>query len=185
MPKHSLRAFPSMAAVTFAALATCVLAAAPASAEPKCKPSVRATGSAALTMEGAKRKAIQNWRRAVVAQYGEFYGNFDKAQDASVAPCGKTLIGLSRCEARGRPCVGEQEVDSEGLPEIMCRRSDSRNCDPHVKWLQSRLNGIGCSPGKIDGADGPNTKSAVRCAQRKFRMEENGEVTASLVDKLK
>lgn len=169
------------AAVLFVALAV----APPASAQDQCKPSVKAVGAAALTMEGAKRKAIRNWQRAVIAQYGEFFGNFDKARDASVAPCGRTLIGLSRCEARGRPCLTEQTAEPGEIPEIDCKRRDSRNCLPAIKWLQTRLDGIGCSPGKIDGADGPNTNSAVRCAQRKFRQEESGEVTAALVDQLK
>lgn len=175
---------PSALALALA-VALCLAAGRPAAAQEDCKRSVRAVGAAALTLEGAKRKAIKNWQRAVIAQYGEFYGNFDKARDASVAPCGKTLIGLSRCEATGRPCVAAQEADQDGLPELRCRKRDSVNCDGHVKWIQSRLDAIGCSPGKIDGAAGPNTASAIRCAQRKFGQEQSGEVTAALVDKLR
>lgn len=159
---------------------------APAAAAEECKGSITAIGSAALTLDGAKRNAIKNWQRAVVAKYGEFWGNFDKARESAVAPCGKTLIGLQRCEAKGRPCLGERPVDSDNLPgEIECKSGDSKNCDERVKWLQSKLAAFGCSPGKVDGADGPNTKDAIKCAQRKLKIEENGELTSALIDKLK
>ena len=137
----------------------------------KCRAEIMATGSASLTESGAKAKAIQNWRRSVIANYGEFYGSFENAKDTKVG-CTKTLMGLMRCEVRGRPCP---QAASVGPREIACTADDSPNCDPGVKWAQTQLSAKGC-PTRTDGSAGPSTSRAVLCFQRKSKISDTGDL---------
>jgi hypothetical protein len=153
-----------------------------------CKPDVTATGRAALTEAGARANAITNWRRDSIARFGEFYANFDNASDSSMR-CAKTLMGLQRCEAKGRPCGVAQgspgtSAGSGDIPGIACTSKDSKNCEPETKWLQSRLSAKGCKT-KIDGSEGPSTSEAVKCFQRQAKLSVTGEVDQATVDALK
>lgn len=159
---------------------------APASAQQQdCKSEISATGRAALTETGARNNAITSWRRNVIARYGEFYANFEKGQGTALR-CAKTLMGLQRCEAHGRPCAVPEASASHpsGIPEIACTQGDSRNCDPGVKWVQSKLNSKGCKT-RIDGAEGPKTAEALKCFQKQAKLSITGEIDASTVDALK
>jgi hypothetical protein len=146
-------------------------------AQSNCKPEVNATGSAALTQKGAEDRAISNWRRAVVLRYGEVFATYDRAEGRSVGRCGKTILGLTRCEATGRPCEVAVATDGTGGPEIACvAKKDSKNCDPFVKWVQSRLNAKLGSNLKVDGAAGKQTQDSLRRFQRQNNLGTSGEL---------
>jgi hypothetical protein len=138
-----------------------------AAVESKCKAMVTATGAAAPTRKGAQNKAITNWRRAVIAKYGEFYGDFDKAHHANAEQCGQTLVGLYRCEARGRPCLEHGGVAS-------CEGKSSR-CDTGVLEVQLLLKKKGCPVEIEDGIEGKDTRNALKCFQRKEGLPVTGE----------
>ncbi|HXF54457.1 MAG TPA: hypothetical protein VNK52_10080, partial [Hyphomicrobiaceae bacterium] len=119
-----------------------LVAASPSAFAQDCKAEVVATGRAAFTLNGAKNNAITNWRRDVVARYGEFYADFEKAKDANVERCGKTIIGMQRCEARAKPCL--TGGPSCNITPVACTSKDSANCDPSVKAVQIKLTQKGC-----------------------------------------
>lgn len=134
-------------------------------------------GSAAVTEAGAKQNARTNWRRKVIFTYGETFSDFARARDGVEGPCVKTLIGLTRCEARGRPCAPENAAPSGGggIREIACdARRDSKNCDPGTKWVQTVLNQAGCKT-SVDGSAGKGTVAAVKCFQKKNNLPDTGD----------
>ena len=147
--------------------------------EVRCRAEISATGSAALTESGAKEKAIGNWRRSVIARYGEFFSNFEKARGSSVSRCAKTLLGLTRCEARGQPC----EAGLTTANEISCDRDDSANCSPTVKWIQTRLNAKGARL-KVDGAEGEATRQALRKFKQTNGLGDDSDVTEKVLQAL-
>ena len=137
-----------------------------------------ATGRASLTEAGARRNAVENWRRETLYRYGESWAEFERARDASVERCAHTSFGLLlRCEARGKPCevpFTNRSPIYEFAPTT-CRSSDSRNCNPNVKTMQQKLVDKGCRT-KVDGAFGTGTSSAIRCFQQKAKLPVNGEL---------
>jgi|LNFM01.1.fsa_nt_gb hypothetical protein len=137
-----------------------------------------ATGRASLTEAGARRNAIENWRRDTLFRFGESWAEFERARDGSVGRCAHTSFGLLlRCEARGKPCevpAGNRSPVYEFAPTT-CRSSDSRNCNPNVKTMQQRLVAKGCRT-KVDGAMGSSTSSAIRCFQQKARLTVTGNL---------
>lgn len=147
-----------------------------------CKSEIVATGNGALTEHGAKDKAIRQWRNQVVTQHGVFYGDFAIANDGKggvVERCARSLLGLTVCQARGRPCL----VPS-GSTESECRKSDSPNCDPTVKWVQSRLVAKGFDL-SVDGSAGPRTEKAIRAFRKSAKLEDSGEIDDKLIEALK
>jgi hypothetical protein len=151
-----------------------VMAASPVAYAQQCKDTVTATGRAAFTLNGAKSNAITNWRRDVVARYGEFYADFEKAKDANVERCGKTIIGMQRCEASAKPCLTGAAPSCDIAP-VACTSKDSANCDPSVKAVQIKLTQKGCRTG-ADGSAGPSTAAALKCFQKKAKITESGEI---------
>lgn len=147
---------------------------------------ITATGSAGFTERGAKNNAIANWRRDVVARYGEFWADFEQARDADVSLCAHTMMKiLLRCEARGRPCLVSADNSSpvSVLTPVTCKRSDSRNCNPYIKAMQIKLTQKGCRTG-ADGAAGPSTAAALSCFQRKANLTETGAVDLPTINAL-
>jgi hypothetical protein len=137
-----------------------------------------ATGRASLTEAGARRNAIENWRREVLYRYGESWAEFELARDATVARCAHTSFGiLLRCEARGKPCEVPLDVSSPlfVFNPTSCTSRDSRGCDPRVKTMQAKLTAKGC-PTKVDGAAGPATSAAIRCFQQKEKLPVTGNL---------
>ena len=148
----------------------------------RCKGEIIATGNGALTEAGAKEKAIKAWRTQVVSSYGIFFGEFGQANEGkggAVERCARSLLGLQICQARGRPC----EAPS-GATEISCSKSDSRNCDPTVKWVQYRLDAKGFDV-SIDGAAGNRTEKAIRAFRKANSLGESSEIDDKLIEALK
>jgi hypothetical protein len=168
--------------LSLACLAVCCFSAQSSAQDVSCKREVVATGGGALTEAGAKKKAIDAWRKQVVADLGIFYGDFEQANDGKgggIERCARSLLGLTVCQARGRPCQGPS-----GATEIKCDRGDSKNCDPTVKWVQSRLKAKGYDV-SVDGAAGPNTEKAISAYRKKTGVGEGGEIDEKLVGSLK
>ena len=150
--------------------------------ELKCKGEIVATGNGALTEAGAKDKAVRAWRTQVITSLGVFYGEFANANDGKggvVERCARSLLGLQVCQARGRPC----EAPAGGT-EIKCTDRDSRNCDPTVKWVQSRLNAKNFDV-TVDGAPGPRTERAIRAYRKSVNAGDSSEIDDKLIDALK
>lgn len=147
---------------------------------------VVATGRSALTLAGAKDNAVVAWRREVVAKYGAFWAEFDLARDKTVERCAHTNLRVFVvCEARGRPCTVGQSDRSPVLEfePVACRSGDSRNCDPYVKAMQTKLVRKGCRT-KIDGAAGPGTSAALKCFQQKAKLPATGELDLTTAQEL-
>ncbi len=160
--------------------ATAALAAFSTSASAQsCKAEVVvATGRASLTEGGARRNAIESWRREVLYRYGESWAEFERARDANVERCAHTSLGiLLRCEARGQPCDVPLTASSPVFvfTPVPCRSSDSKACDPYVKAMQLKLTAKGCRT-TADGAAGPSTANALRCFQRKASLPVTGNL---------
>ena len=144
-----------------------------------CKGEISATGSAALTQSGAEKSAETNWRRTVVAKYGEFYSDFAKAKNASTQ-CGKTLLGLKRCEVSARPCP---TAETAPTGQISCAGKSDR-CDEGVLEVQMLLGKKGCPVEKEDGIEGSGTRSAIKCFQEKNKLKKTGEIDDTTRDAL-
>ena len=155
------------------------LSSAPGSAQPvsqqNCKAEIAETGSAALTEAGAKDKARTQWRRTAISKFGDFFGGWEQARGTSER-CTKTLLGLTRCEARAQPC----EVAGSGgtsATEIACNKArDSKNCEPIVKWVQIRLNAKLGTNLVTDGSAGKSTVEVLRRFQRQNNLGSSGDI---------
>lgn len=165
--------------VTIMAAAAALAGIATSASAQSCKTEeIVATGRASLTEAGARRNAIESWRREVLYRYGESWAEFERARDANVNRCAHTSLGiLLRCEVRGKPCEVPLSASSPVFvfTPVACRSSDSRNCDPYVKAMQLKLAAKGCRT-KPDGAAGPSTANALRCFQRKANLPETGSL---------
>ena len=141
-----------------------------------CKGEIIAMGGAAIRESAAKKNAIESWRRIVVARYGEFYADFEKAKESDVTRCARTMIKMWRCEAKGRPCIiSASAPSSDGPWSASCTSNDSPRCKPKVKAVQLKLSERGC-PTSTDGASGPGTVSALKCFQRKEKLKVTGNM---------
>lgn len=171
----------SLSAMLIAVLTTAgsLLAVSTAASAQSCQnDGIVATGRASLTEAGARRNAIENWRRETLFKYGESWAEFERARDGSIGRCAHTSFGLLlRCEARGKPCevpVTNRSPIYEFAP-TSCRSSDSKNCNPNVKTLQQKLVAKGGRT-KVDGAIGSATSSAIRCFQQKAKLTVTGDL---------
>jgi hypothetical protein len=155
-----------------------------------CKAEITATGSAALTKPGAEEKAKTQWRRTVIARYGDFFGQFDQAK-STTERCTKTLLGLTRCEVRGQPCEATSVNVVQGTPvtnEIECNAAtDSKKCIPVVKWVQTQLNAKLGANLKPDGSAGRETEAAIRRFKKQANVvnPNNSDITDALINALK
>ena len=141
----------------------------------ECKQEVNATGTASLTLNGAKENAVKAWTKSVVLRYGELFAKFEQAAAGKTADlCGRSTLGLHRCEAKGKPCAPGGASNPQpgtatgtvGPRELQCLPSDSSNCVGVVKWVQTRLNDkIGANL-RPDGAEGGQTERAIRRFKR-------------------
>lgn len=150
-----------------------------------CRAEIVATGKGALTDNGAKEKAIGAWRNQAISSHGIFYGEFAQANDGKggvVERCARTLLGLKVCQARGTPCTAPA-ASNEG--EIACDKGDSKNCDPIVKWIQTRLNAKGGAGLTVDGSDGPSTQKAIRKFKKSNGLSDDSDVDEKLINALK
>ena len=146
-----------------------------------CRTEVTATGSSALTLKGAQDSAIKAWQRSVVLRYGELFSVWDQAGDKSVDRCGKTTFGLNRCDARGRPCQASAPGKTR---EISCLPSDSKDCSPVVKWVQTRLNAKIDAKLKTDGGEGKMTEAAVRKFKKANNLGNNADIDDAVLNAL-
>jgi hypothetical protein len=159
--------------------------AAPASAQERsCKPEITATGGGAIRESRSKEKAVDAWRQQAVANNGIFYGNEKDANDGKgviVERCAKSLLGLTICQARARPCLVKQ---ADKPNEIACTKDDSKNCEPDVKWIQQRLKDKGFNV-TVDGSAGRSTGKAIRDFKKKNKLGDDDEITEKLLEALK
>lgn len=138
-------------------------------ASANCKPVQQATGSAALGEAAAKASAVANWRRSVILKFGESHSDFGIATSKGEA-CGKTMLGLTRCEVRGAPCektggtTGNGNVIDAGEGE-QCP-VDADRCVKIVKWVQRKLKDKGYYEKELDGIPGEGTARAIRRYKR-------------------
>lgn len=162
-----------------------VAVAAPAAAQDRsCKPEITATGGGAIRDNRAKEKAIEAWRQQAVANNGIFYGNEADANEGKgilVERCAKSLLGLTICQARGRPCLVKK---ADRPNEIACTKDDSRNCEPEVKWVQQRLKDNGFDV-TVDGSAGRGTEKAIRAFKKKNKIGDDGDIDEKLIEALK
>lgn len=128
-----------------------------------CKPTRTATGSAALGEAAAKASAIANWRRTVILNYGESHSEYAVAKKDGEPKCGKTMLGLTRCEVTAAPCEKAGSGAETGPFPI------DENCDPGddrcvriVKWVQRKLKQKGYYEKEVDGIPGEGTARAIR-----------------------
>ncbi len=145
----------------------------------RCRAEISATGTASLTQGGAEKSAEANWRRTVIARHGEFYSDFGKALDSS-KQCGKTMLKLTRCEVRARPCPSELSAPSG---QASCAGKSDR-CDEGVLEIQLLLGKKGCPLEKEDGIEGNDTRKAIRCFQEKSKLKRTGEIDEATRDAL-
>ncbi len=134
-----------------------------------CKPMQQATGSASLGAAAAKASAVSNWRRAVILKYGESHSDYAKAKDQG-ENCGKTMLGLTRCEVRGAPCETAQAGGNGGIEvggDENC--GDSERCVRVVKWVQRKLKDRGYYEKDVDGIPGDGTARAIR----RYKKDKN------------
>jgi hypothetical protein len=161
-----------------ASLAALVVMTVPALADDyNCKKEITVTGDASFFgEEGGKSNAISRWRNAAIADYGVFYGDNKIANEGIgliTAPCAPgwfALFGVMICEAKGRPCVIKTELE--------CTHKDSQDCDPTIKWIQSKLSAKNYQVGQIDGISGEKFEQAIE----KFKKENNMPDGSSIYD---
>ena len=147
-----------------------------------CKKEVGVTGNGAFTEDGAKKKALNAWRQAVIADAGIYYGETTTANEGlgvAVERCARSSIGLMICQARGRPCV----TVITGT-DVECGRDDSKECDPKAKWIQSQLDKKGYDVGRIDGNIGRKTEKAIEAYKKKNGISDDADIQ-KVIDSLK
>ena len=136
-----------------------------------CKDEIKVTGNGAITEWGARKKAKLAWRDAAIVDYGIFYADEENANEGnhvSIMRCARSGIFLMRCEVRGRPCVEQTELE--------CTRNEGQDCDPTIKWIQSKLSARGYSLGRIDGKSGPRFEQAVDQFKRDNEMSDGSSI---------
>jgi hypothetical protein len=156
-----------MAALAFTSTASYAQGAAGAN----CKPMRTATGSAALGEAAAKASAIANWRRTVILNYGESHSEYAVAQKNGDPKCGKTMLGLTRCEVTAAPCEKAGAAQDNGGINIPAGPNDecspdADRCVKIVKWVQRRLKERGYYDLDVDGIPGQGTAKAIRRYKR-------------------
>jgi len=153
--------------------------------EQRCKPGQTATGSASLGEAAATASAVSNWRRAVILKYGESHSDYGKARDTSKA-CGKTMMGLTRCEVKGAPCeTASGSVGGDSKYEEACEGGgDSDRCVRVVRWVQRRLKAKGFYNKDVDGIPGEGTAAAVRKYKKSNGLGSNDEIDDALLKSL-
>ncbi len=180
-----------VAGLGLACIAAMAMMPASASAELVCKDFVTADGAAAVLESGAPKKARKAWQRAVTARYGEFWNDWDKAQDKNDQfQCGKAYTYLHRCQARARPCTevgdtaGGGDVVDDG-PSCQSIGSFDQRCDDLIVKVQSVLKDENYLKGMVDGIYGGDTRSALRGYQRRKGLKVTGELNLATLALMK
>lgn len=169
--------------MTIILYATACLAGPAIAEEFNCKSEILATGKGALTKAAAEEKAVATWRAQAVSNYGIFFGEFSVANEGkkgAVERCTRSLVGLHVCQARGRPC----ELVTTGAAEIKCKLDDGDDCQPTIKWVQSRLNAKGSNI-SVDGIFGFRTERAILTYRRAYHLGDSVLIDGKLIDSLK
>ena len=152
-----------------------------------CKAEIISTGHGAILDKAGPEKAIAAWRNDAVTRFGVFYGDPTKANEGKgivVEHCGRTLLGLLVCEARGRPCIADAPQGGTVDTEIPC---DPRNkyCDPTVRWVQTQLNIKGGFRLATDGVPGNATGAAIAAFRAKNNLAAGATIDDVLINALK
>ena len=174
-------------AITIVALATIGATASASFAQDRdrarCKPVQSATGWAHYGDSAATNSAVASWRRAVILKYGERYSDYVKDAKDKSKDCGKTMLGLQRCEVRGAPC--EADAVALGTYEEACESGDDANrCVRVVKWVRRRLKAKGYYTKEVDGIPGEGTVAAVRKYKRANRLGDNDDIDDTFLKSL-
>lgn len=174
----------TVSTLIIAAAATLALTVGASARESRCKGEITAIGSASITKAGAEKSAETNWRRTVVARYGEFMSDFAKAEDAT-KQCGKTLLGLTRCELRARPCPAAETTPS-GAPTCSGMASPKAKCEDDILAVQTAISKKQpqCWVGEVDGVEGKDTVKAIKCVQKALKLPTTGELDNATLDAL-
>jgi hypothetical protein len=177
-----------IAVVAAGAIFLWVGAALPAAAqqqgEERCKNNeISAAGSATYFGTGrAKRLAIVNWQREVLAKHGERFIDFNKAKGGRFE-CERAGIGSvqglkRRCIVRATPCRIASVVDE--APEA------APNAESRTLRIQQWLARLGyLSDDGVDGEYGPMTTQAVRRFQRENDLRVSGEIDEATYSRLR
>ncbi len=110
--------------------------------------------------------AIWSWRNTAISEYGVFYGDEKIANErngVAIERCARSGFGLMICEAKGRPCAEQTELE--------CTHNDRQDCDPKIKSIQSKLDAKGYSVGAIDGIRGPKLDEAIKEFKKEIKKE--------------
>ena len=154
-----------------------------------CKPEVEVVGSGAILGEkGGKRKAIRAWREAVRAKYGVFNSDDELANEGNgvvADSCVRSSIGLTICEARGRPCVEKSDETTYADNLLECTVADRASCDPKTKWVQFKLDELGYKAGPIDGEIGSKTTKAIKSFMKDKGIAVGPNAIDAVVEALK
>lgn len=93
-----------------------------------------------------------------------------------------SLFGIEPSAERVKDCGGV-------AGQSAARKADAGNrhmSDPStVKDVQARLSDLGYDPGPADGQLGPKTRAAIRAYQKDTGLKADGQVTASLLERIK
>jgi Putative peptidoglycan binding domain len=171
-------------AIFFWAGVTALPADAQEKGEERCKGNeVSAAGAATYLGTGrAKRLAITNWQREVLAKYGERFIDFNKAKDGRFE-CERAGIGTvgslkRRCIVRATPCrLAATSPEEEPEPT----NEESRTLRIQ-QWL-ARLGFL--NDEGVDGEYGPMTQQAVRRFQREQDLRVTGQVDEATYNRLR
>jgi hypothetical protein len=101
-------------------------------------------------------------------------------------------FGTGTSEDRAEDCggsAGQGASSSAGSKEKGASQA-ARPAGPHadpatVADVQTRLAKLGYDPGPADGQLGPKTRAAIRAYQKDSDLKADGQVTASLVERIK
>lgn len=148
-------------------LATLVATTVPALAtDYDCKGEIKGVGYGLFFKEWGNSRAKRSWSDNAIADWGPFYGVEATADEGegigdSKVRCAPWWFGFMVCEVKAHPCVIKTELE--------CTHKDSYDCDPKIKWIQSKLSAKRYSVGQIDGISGEKFGQAIA----KFKTENN------------
>jgi hypothetical protein len=92
-------------------------------------------------------------------------------------------VALAECRKKGNDCrLLDAERDIALLKKQQQEEREKEIAD--IKEAQTKLQELGLYSGKIDGRLGPETTNAIKKAQRKFDLTEDGSISRSLLAKL-
>ena len=93
-----------------------------------------------------------------------------------------SLVGIEPSAERIEDCGPVAGQSATRKSDAGSRHMSDRST---VKDVQARLNDLGYDPGPADGQMGPQTRAAIRAYQRDEGLTADGQITASLVKRIR